>query len=71
MRWTGHAAGMEARKHAYKAFVRKSETKMPLVRPIYRWKNNIKMNLRKVVFVLLTHFFRLRIGAFGSLWPTR
>jgi hypothetical protein len=48
MRWTGHAAGMGARRNAYRIFVGKPEGKRPLGRPKRRLLNNIKMDLREV-----------------------
>jgi hypothetical protein len=35
-------------RNAYKILVRKSEGKIPLVRPRRKWVNNIKMDLKAV-----------------------
>jgi hypothetical protein len=36
----------EGEKEAYRALVGKAEGKRPLVRPIRRWEDNIKINIR-------------------------
>ena len=45
MRWTGHVV------HVYmctcRVLVEKPEGKRPLGRPMHRWEDNIKMNLKK------------------------
>jgi hypothetical protein len=46
MRWAGHVALMEKR-NAYKVLVGKPEGKRPLVRPIWRWEDNINMYIRE------------------------
>jgi hypothetical protein len=43
MRLAGHVARME---NAYKRLVAQLEGKIPLGRPIHRWVNNIKIDLR-------------------------
>jgi hypothetical protein len=50
MRWAGHVARMGEMKNAYKILVGKSEVKIPLGRPRRRWKDNIRMNLREIVW---------------------
>jgi hypothetical protein len=39
---------MHGRDEKYKIFVRKPERKRPLGRPIYRWEDNIRMNLTEI-----------------------
>ena len=39
---------MEPSKNAYRILVVKPEGKIPLVRPMRRWEDNIKMDLREV-----------------------
>ena len=39
---------MELYKNAYRVLVRKPESKRLLGRPIRRWEDNIKMDLREV-----------------------
>jgi hypothetical protein len=46
MRWAGHIARMEEKRHAYRILVGNPEGKRPLGRPKRRWVYNIKMNLR-------------------------
>ena len=48
LRWAGHVAHMDQCKNAYRVLVGKPEGKRPLGRPRYRWKDNIKMDLREV-----------------------
>ena len=47
LRWTGHEAGMEHLRNAYRVLAGKPESKRPLGRPKHRWQNNIKMDLRE------------------------
>jgi hypothetical protein len=46
MRWAGHVARIGMKRNAYRILVRKPEGKRPIQRPIRRWENNIKMDLR-------------------------
>ena len=46
--WAGHVARMEQFRNAYRVLVVKPESKRPLGRPIRKWEDNIKMELRKV-----------------------
>jgi hypothetical protein len=47
MRWTGHAARMGEGRGVYRVLVERLEGKRPLGRPMRRWKDNIKMDLRE------------------------
>jgi hypothetical protein len=47
MRLAGHAARMGAKRNAYRILVVKPEGKRPLRRPIRRWEDNIRMDLRE------------------------
>jgi hypothetical protein len=49
MRWAGDVARMEA-KHAYKILVGKPEGKRPLGRPRCRCEDNLKMDLRAIIW---------------------
>ena len=49
LRWSGHVARME-QSNAYRVLVGKSEGKGPLGRPIRRWEDDIKLDLREVVY---------------------
>jgi hypothetical protein len=46
MRWVGHVAHMEHRRHAYSVSVGISEWKTPLGRPSNRWEDYIKVDLQ-------------------------
>jgi hypothetical protein len=48
MRWAGHVARMGEKRNAYGILVGKPEGKRPLGRPIRRWVDNIKMDLREI-----------------------
>jgi hypothetical protein len=48
MRWAGNVARMGQKRNAYRILVRKSEGKRPLGRPIRRWEDNIRMDLREI-----------------------
>jgi hypothetical protein len=50
MRWAGHVARMGEKWNAYRILVGKPEDKRPLGRPRRRWADNIKMDLRKIVW---------------------
>ncbi|KAJ4450264.1 hypothetical protein ANN_01684 [Periplaneta americana] len=48
LRWAGHVARMGESRNAYRVLVGRLEGKRPLGRPIRRWQDNIKMDLREV-----------------------
>jgi hypothetical protein len=48
LRWAGHVARMWERGSAYRVLVGKPEGRRPLVRPMLRWEDNIKMDLREM-----------------------
>jgi hypothetical protein len=50
MRWAGHVARMGAKRNAYRILVGKPEGKIPLGRPRRRWVDNIKMDIREIVW---------------------
>jgi hypothetical protein len=50
MRWAGHVARMGEKRNAYRILVGKPEGKRPLGRPICRWEDNIRVNLKRVNF---------------------
>jgi hypothetical protein len=45
MRCTGHVAGIEEKRNAYRILVGTPEGIRPLGRPRRRWVNNIKMDI--------------------------
>jgi hypothetical protein len=48
-RWVGHVARMGEKRNAYRILVGKVEGKRLLGRPRYRWVDNIRMDLGKVM----------------------
>jgi hypothetical protein len=48
MRWTENIVCMMGKRNAYRVLMGKPEGKRPLGRPGQIWKENIKMNLRKI-----------------------
>jgi hypothetical protein len=48
MRWAGHVARMGEGRGAYRVFVGRHESKIPLERPRRKWEDNIKMDLREI-----------------------
>jgi hypothetical protein len=48
MRWAGHVARMGEERNAYRILVGKPEGNKLLGRPIRRWVDNIKMDLREI-----------------------
>jgi hypothetical protein len=50
MRWAGHVARMREVRGAYNILVGRPEGRRPLGRPRCRWEDNIKMDLREIVF---------------------
>jgi hypothetical protein len=48
MSWAGHVARMRENRNAYRILVGMPEGKRPLGRPIRRWVDNIKMDLREI-----------------------
>jgi hypothetical protein len=50
MRWAGHVAQMGELRNAHKILVDKPRGKRPCGRLMYRWEDNIRMNLREIVW---------------------
>jgi hypothetical protein len=48
IRWAGHVARMAEGRGVYRILVGRPEGKRPLGRPMHRWKDNIKMDLREM-----------------------
>ena len=48
MKWVGHVARMGKRRGAFRLLVGKPEKRRPLGRPMHRWEDNIKTDLREV-----------------------
>jgi hypothetical protein len=49
----------------YRVFVGKPDGRRPMVRPRYRWEDNIKINLQEVGCRVWTALSWLRIGIVG------
>jgi hypothetical protein len=47
VRWAGHVAGIERGRGVYKVLIGMPVEKKPLERPMRRWEDNIKMDLRE------------------------
>jgi hypothetical protein len=50
LRWAGHVALMGARRGAFRVLVGKPERRRTLGIPRRRWEDNIKMDLREMVW---------------------
>jgi hypothetical protein len=50
MTWTNHVARIGQKKNAYRFFVRKPEGKRPLGKSRRKWEDNIKMDLREIIW---------------------
>jgi hypothetical protein len=50
MRWSGLVARMEEKRNSYRILEGKAEGKNPLGRPRRRWLNNVKMDLRAIIW---------------------
>jgi hypothetical protein len=48
VRWEGHVACVKEKMNAYRVLVGKPEGQRSLRRSRYRWKDNIKMDLREI-----------------------
>jgi hypothetical protein len=47
MRWARNVACLRDRKNAHRVLVGKPDRKEPLGRPMFRWKDNIKMDFKE------------------------
>jgi hypothetical protein len=61
IRWARHVARMGEIRNAYTILVEKIEWKRPLGRFKRRWEDNIRMNLREIVWEVWT----------GCIWHRR
>jgi hypothetical protein len=48
MRWVGHVAHMGEEKNVYRVLMGKPKGKRPLGRPMHRWEDGIRMDLREI-----------------------
>ena len=63
----GHVGRMGERRSTYRVLVGKPEGKRQLGRSRHRWEDNIKMDLREVVWGALTGLMWSSIGAGGGI----
>jgi hypothetical protein len=59
-----HVAHVEAKRNAYRVLMGQSEGKRSLLRPGSVWEDNIKLDLREIVW---NGFFWLLVGTSGGL----
>jgi hypothetical protein len=50
LRWAGHIVCMKEKRNAYRVLLRKPEGNRPLGRPWHRWEDNIKVDLKVIVW---------------------
>jgi hypothetical protein len=55
VRWTGHVARTEEKKHGYRVLVGKPEEKRLLGKAQRMWEDNIKIDLREVGWGAMYH----------------
>lgn len=69
MRWEGHVAHMEEKRHAQKSFVGRPERKMSprIGLPRLKYEDNIKMKLKVLEWDMLIVFMLLKIWNSGEL----
>jgi hypothetical protein len=48
MRWAGYVEHVGDMRNVYIILVRKLNRKKPLGRPVHRWEDNIRMDLREI-----------------------
>ena len=48
LRWAGHVARMEEGRSAFKILTGKPTGKIPLGRPMRKWEDNIRMDLKEI-----------------------
>jgi hypothetical protein len=48
VRWAGHVTRMGEGRGVYRVLVGRPEGRRPLGRPMHRWEDNIKMDLREI-----------------------
>ena len=66
MKWTDLVGRMEEGRSASKILTGTPTGKRPLGRPRRRWKDDIIMDLKKLVSIRETGLIRLRIGITGE-----
>jgi hypothetical protein len=56
---------MRQKRNAYRILVGKTEGTRPVERPRHSWMDNMKMDLRKIGWMIWTELIRLRTGKQG------
>jgi hypothetical protein len=67
VRWAGNVARIGERRNAYRILVGKPEGRRPLGRPMGRWVDNLKMDLKRLDGMVWTGSIWLRTGTSGEL----
>jgi len=67
MGWAGYVARMEVRRRAYRVLVGKPEERRQLGAPTRRWDENIKVDLKELVWGAWAELIWPRTGTAGDL----
>jgi hypothetical protein len=67
MSWAGHVAHVGEDRKVYRVWVEKPEGKRKLGRPRRRWEDDIRLDLKEIVWELWSRFTWLRTGTGGGL----
>jgi hypothetical protein len=65
MKWEEHVARMGKERKVYKVLVGKAKGKRPLGRPMQRWEDGIRMDLRETGWRMWSRFSWLRTETCG------
>ena len=66
LRWVGQVARMEEDRSVFKILTLNPTGKRPLGRPIRRWEDNIRIDLKEIDVQRETGLIRLNIGIIGE-----
>ena len=66
LRWVGQVARMEEDRSVFKILTLNPTGKRPLGRPIRRWEDNIRIDLKEIGIIRRIGFIQLRIGIIGE-----
>jgi hypothetical protein len=59
MRWAGYIACMGKERNAYRILVGNPKGRRPLEKPVYKWDDNIKMDVKQIGWVGLNWILRV------------
>jgi hypothetical protein len=65
--WVGHVARMVETRNAYNISAGETEVKRPLGRPSCRWKDNIKLVIRKICWEIVDSIHLAHVRASGRI----